>query len=198
MPRTEEANQQIREERRLQILNASVPVFARKGLAATKIVDIAQTGNISLGLLYHYFHNKEEIFAALVERAMNDSMHALQMVIGHPGLPLEKIRLFLQHCLSRVWERPEDALIIQHAFTSSATPEKVRTSIYQQARVTQEVILQLIIEGQATGEVVARDPAELTLLMLACIQGLTNSALFLSSSGVPHPNPDSILHMLHP
>ena len=180
----------------MQILDASIPVFARKGLAATKIVDIAEAGNISLGLLYRYFHNKEEIFAALVERAMSESVSATQAVIQHPGSPLEKLRLFLQHSLSRLWARPEYALIIQHAFTSEATPEKVRTYTYQQARVIQEAIQQLIIEGQAIGEVTARDPAELTLLVLACIQGLTNSALFLSPSGFPHPDPDVILRML--
>ena len=40
MPRTEEANQQIRQEQRTKILNASRNVFARKGRAAT-MADVA-------------------------------------------------------------------------------------------------------------------------------------------------------------
>ncbi len=198
MPRSEEANLQVREERRAHILAASAQVFARKGLAATKIADIAQASEISLGLLYHYFYSKEEIFATLVEQAMNDSMRGLRAVLDHPGSPLEKLRLFIQHAISQIWARPEYALIIQHAFSSEATPEQVRTYIFQRAQVTREAIQRLIVEGQASGEVVMRDPAELTLLLLACIQGLTNSALFLAPSGAPHPDPDAILHMLQP
>ncbi len=54
MPRTEEANQRIREERRGQILDAAARVFARKGLAGARIADIAAAGEMSQGLIFRY------------------------------------------------------------------------------------------------------------------------------------------------
>jgi AcrR family transcriptional regulator len=58
MPRTEEANQRIREAQRAKILEAAWNVFARHGLTAT-MADVAAAAEVSYGLVYRYFVNKE-------------------------------------------------------------------------------------------------------------------------------------------
>jgi AcrR family transcriptional regulator len=55
------------EERRLQILDTALTVFAEKGFAGASIKDIAQAAGISQGLMYHYFASKEELLDATVE-----------------------------------------------------------------------------------------------------------------------------------
>jgi AcrR family transcriptional regulator len=77
MPRTEAANQQLRETQREKILDAARRVFARKGLAAT-MADVATEAAISHGLAYHYFTNKEALFQALVEHTLQERRAALQ------------------------------------------------------------------------------------------------------------------------
>ncbi len=72
MPRTEEANQQIREEQRDKILSAAANVFARKGNAAT-MADVASEAGVSQGLAYRYFESKEEIFTTLIKQAAESS-----------------------------------------------------------------------------------------------------------------------------
>ena len=68
MPRTEEAKQRIREEQRTRILEAARRVFARKGLTAT-VDDVAEEAEVSHGLAYRYFANKEAIFSEIVLQA---------------------------------------------------------------------------------------------------------------------------------
>ena len=51
MPRSDEENSRIREERRTYILDVSVAVFAKKGLGATRIAYIAEAGEMSQGLI---------------------------------------------------------------------------------------------------------------------------------------------------
>jgi AcrR family transcriptional regulator len=63
-----------------------VLVFARQGLAATKIADIAAAGEISQGLIYRYFTSKEEIYAAVLERAMQSTLR-----IGREALESEGV-----------------------------------------------------------------------------------------------------------
>ncbi len=198
MPRSEEANQRIREERREQILDASILVFARKGLAATKIADIAEASNISQGLIYRYFENKEDIFAVLMERALGSTVLLAQMALQQPGTPLAKLRWLLQQYLPGLWEQPEYALMVTHALTDEAIPEKVREPALEQARLIMETIQQLVIEGQVSGEVAADDPRVLTLMVLACIQGLVRAALYKSLlPQIPGPpDPEIILRML--
>lgn len=48
-------------DRRRQILDAAVGVFARKGFNATRVSDIADEAGVAYGLLYHYFRSKDEL-----------------------------------------------------------------------------------------------------------------------------------------
>ncbi len=52
-------------ERRQQILDAARHLLFQKGLAATSVNQIARTAELSIGTVYFYFENKEDIFAAL-------------------------------------------------------------------------------------------------------------------------------------
>jgi TetR/AcrR family fatty acid metabolism transcriptional regulator len=64
------------EEKRRQILDAAVRVFARKGFHATRVGDIAREAGVAHGLLYHYFESKDQLldtvfhdnWAVLVQR----------------------------------------------------------------------------------------------------------------------------------
>ncbi len=51
----------ISDIRRAQIISAAKFEFARNGFHATTIPDIAQRANISAGLVYHYFKDKENL-----------------------------------------------------------------------------------------------------------------------------------------
>ena len=73
MPRSEEANVQIKDDRQKQILASALKVFIHKGFAATKMSDIATEAGISYGLMYHYFQSKDEIYAELVKDAVDSS-----------------------------------------------------------------------------------------------------------------------------
>ena len=54
MPRTKEAFRQIRDERKEKILNIAANVFATKGLANTKIEDLAQAAESAKGCFTEY------------------------------------------------------------------------------------------------------------------------------------------------
>jgi AcrR family transcriptional regulator len=55
------------DERRLQILETALKVFASNGFKGTSIKDIAEAAGISQGLMYHYFTSKENLLEATVE-----------------------------------------------------------------------------------------------------------------------------------
>jgi AcrR family transcriptional regulator len=58
------------EDRREQIIDAALRVFAQKGFARATNRDIAQEAGITTGLIYYYFKSKEDLLrAALEERS---------------------------------------------------------------------------------------------------------------------------------
>ena len=52
-------------DRRQQILEAAMLCFAKCGFHQTSMHDISAEAGISVGLIYRYFKNKEEVIAAL-------------------------------------------------------------------------------------------------------------------------------------
>jgi TetR/AcrR family transcriptional regulator, fatty acid metabolism regulator protein len=83
-------------DKRRQILDAAVTVFARQGFHATRVSDIADEAGVAYGLVYHYFNSKDQVLnelflerwslllAAIEEAEKTDASHRekLAMVAG--------------------------------------------------------------------------------------------------------------------
>jgi len=52
-------------DRRRQILDAAVRVFAEKGFTQCRVSDIAEEAGVAYGLVYHYFASKDEVLDTL-------------------------------------------------------------------------------------------------------------------------------------
>lgn len=65
-PRTTIQNEHIREERKAQILDAALHVFAEEGYHSASVSMVAKRASISKGLMYNYFHGKEDVLRALI------------------------------------------------------------------------------------------------------------------------------------
>jgi AcrR family transcriptional regulator len=58
---------QPRRDRREDILQASLHLFAERGFHGTSMRDIARAADITEGLIYHYFASKRDLFRAIIE-----------------------------------------------------------------------------------------------------------------------------------
>jgi AcrR family transcriptional regulator len=199
MPRTEEANQRIREEQRAKILDAAMIVFARKGMAAT-MAEVATTAEVSYGLVYRYFANKETIFAELVERVLRNSIRAIERILEMPGTPEERLHFLLSQALEGLREHPEFVLLTHQVLRDEATPDELRKLVQKQGWTYRAVMRQLIVEGQAAGQVAETDPDQLVAAVSACIGGLSLGLTWQSPEQFKENFPDIeiILGMLNP
>ncbi|MFP5352567.1 MAG: TetR/AcrR family transcriptional regulator [Actinomycetota bacterium] len=57
----------VRRDRREDILQASLHLFATKGFHGTSMRDIAREADITEGLIYHYFESKRDLFRAIID-----------------------------------------------------------------------------------------------------------------------------------
>ena len=57
----------LREERRAQILDVAVQVFADKGYHGTSITDLVEAAGVARGTFYLYFDGKHVIFLELLD-----------------------------------------------------------------------------------------------------------------------------------
>lgn len=171
MPRSEEANQRIREEQRTKILEAAQKVFAQKGRAAT-MADIAAEASISQGLAYRYFKNKDEIFQTLLEQMVESAMVAMPRFLKMPGTPGERLDMLVTRLLEGRRAIPTFYQFFYLMTMDEKTPKEIRDLIEKQGLLFQSVLRQLIVEGQASGEIVKEDPDQLMMAIIACLDGL--------------------------
>lgn len=175
MPRNSERNQRLKEERRQQIMSNALKLFTQKGLAATKISDIAFASGISQGLMYHYYQSKEEVYTELIQIAFGKMKEACRWLVAQPISSKEKIKLAIEELLKAI-EKNEDAaryhLLIAQATVSETTPSETKDIIKRENTFPYEAIAVIMAEGQKSGEIKMYDPQELAMVFWTSINGL--------------------------
>lgn len=195
-PRTKEQNSLIKDERREQILNAALKVFARRGLVATKISDIASAAKLSHGLVYHYFESKEKVFIELVKRAMDMAPEISIEVNEMPLEPLEKIQTITERIIENIYGTEDSAfyfILMIQSFVSDANPEEV-LEIYKKSFLPSEILLKIVEEGQKNGSISKGRPEEYVTLYWAAMQGLALNKVTMGDNAIM-PNADLIVRI---
>ncbi|QRN95082.1 TetR/AcrR family transcriptional regulator [Archangium violaceum] len=198
MPRTPQQYQQLKEERRSALLKAAREVFARRGLAATKMTDLAAAAGISYGLVYHYFPDKESVFATLVEEAIQDGIRLLTAERQGPGTPWEQLQRFCAQILEHVREETSIPLILVQARASESIPAPVQRALERYTTQFFQQLVELIEAGQSAGQIVKIPAAELARLLLSTVQGLALTQVLPRPDDAPFPATDTVLRLFRP
>ncbi len=100
MPKPKEQFEEMRLITVNKLKKSGLDLFARKGLAATNIKEIAKNANVSLGLIYHYYKSKDELYLSLANEAMEKSRNAFEPIMQMDASFKEKITLFTEYILT--------------------------------------------------------------------------------------------------
>jgi len=102
------------EDRRQQIIDGALQVFAQKGFEKATNKDIAIAANIgSPGLIYHYFEDKADLFRQVLEQRM-----PLLQLLNHSdedmmGKPPREVLLVFGRTFLRILENPNSAALMR-------------------------------------------------------------------------------------
>ena len=78
-------------DRRRQILDAAVRVFARQGFHTCRVSDIADEAGVAYGLVYHYFQSKEQVLDTLFLERWDVLLEAIAHVDNRRGAARDKL-----------------------------------------------------------------------------------------------------------
>ena len=93
------------------IFDAALKVFSTKGYASTRMADIAREADMSYGLVYHYFENKEKLFDAIVEDWWTGFYNELEMLKKSDMSTEEKLVEIIRYIL-KVYENKPNQISI--------------------------------------------------------------------------------------
>ncbi len=175
MARSEKLNQKMKDERREEILQNALAVFASKGFAGAKITDISARSGFSQGLIYHYYKSKEEIFTELISTSFDKLNEAAKILEKMPLPPEAKISMALKKLISDMEDddnRSKLHLLIAQASLSESIPAETKKVIREKNRLPYEVIARIISLGQIEGTIRDGDPDQLATLFWTSLIGL--------------------------
>lgn len=65
---------------RERILNAAIPVFARKGRYGAHMEEIAALAHINKAMIYYIFHNKDELYREVIKHVMSETSASISAI----------------------------------------------------------------------------------------------------------------------
>jgi AcrR family transcriptional regulator len=181
-----------KEKRKQQILSAGLDLFIHRGYAATKISDIAEKANMSVGLLFHYFESKEKLYEELVAYGTTGPKYIMELSQGEP-------LSFFQNAARQIFEFIKSDpfvakifVLMSQALYSEATPESVRRRVSQISSIDESV--PLIEAGQKNKTIRDGDPRALALAYWTAIQGIAEEIAM--RPGWPCPESEWVVDIL--
>ncbi|AZZ83680.1 TetR/AcrR family transcriptional regulator [Gordonia alkanivorans] len=120
------------QQRRKLILDRSAAIFARKGVSATTIREIADAVGVHSGALYHYFPSKEAIVTEIMREYILDLSSRCEDVLARRLAPVERLVALAEIALetneqydgaTSIWRREGDYMrerVVEADMTATA------------------------------------------------------------------------------
>lgn len=172
-----------KEKRRQEILNAGLSLFIHKGYSGTTIKDIASAVGMSVGLLFHYFMSKEELYLALVELGIEGPMSSVQPTQMEPMAFFEATA---ERILNYIKNEPFFAkmfVLMHQAYYSEDVPASVKQRLIGFDVYTPTAAI--MRQGQELGSIRAGDPMALSIAFWSAIQGVAETLAMHSEMPCP-------------
>lgn len=169
---------------REQLIDIAAQLFDSKGYVQTSINDIARAIGLGRSAVYHYFRNKEEILAALVEAEALTPSHQLQELIQQPGLtPSERLRQAITDGIRRRLSSGSRFILL--ARLEAQIPDELGPLYNRGRRDIYDFYVRCISEGIEAGEFRRTDPK----IAAFAVIGMANwTSRWYSPSGARTPD----------
>lgn len=164
-------------DKRRQILDAAVRVFARQGFHATRVSDIADEAGVAYGLVYHYFRSKDAVLNELFTERWSLLLAAIEEADRAGGPHRDRLAAVASFIIESYRHDPELMKVIIVEVTRAANSFG-RTHLEEIRRAYQS-IAQIVADGQEDGEFRADiDPLFASMSFYGAIEQLLSGWIF--------------------
>jgi len=165
-------NRRSGKESKKRIIDAAMDVFSRKGYARANISAIAKAAGISVGGVYLYFRNKEELYKGIISDRRQEIAVMTEMAINRSESATRALSNFFRLYLEYALKHREFILlhIREHGFTFDLK-EKRQFFLSQRG-----LIEKVINRGIRAGEFRRCSVRETARLIMGSLRGITLSA----------------------
>lgn len=184
-----------REERRLlhqelsrtQLLDAAEEIFGQKGFHDTTLKEIADRADFSVGSVYSFFQNKDDLYVNVWLRRGAEFLPGFEESVASVKDGLEAIAKIVDFEVAFLRARPSFSHLYLRT-TGSLVPtsnEATSEKVLENAETVLQMQADIIRRGQNIGDVRDGDPAVLSRLLSSMVQAFQSVDPELNDTGTP-------------
>jgi AcrR family transcriptional regulator len=137
------------EERRAQLIDTALGVFAEKGVEGATVKELSAAAGVAQGLLYHYFRSKEDLLHAALER--HDFLPELRRIASPDrDRPAREVLVEVGEGFAAMLRehRPLLQVMAREAPTNPAVAERVERARRESVRLLSEYLESRVAAGE--------------------------------------------------
>lgn len=180
----------VSEERRNQIIESAIKVFAREGFANTRMEDVASESGLSKGLLYWYFKSKEDIIIAIADLLFSAEFRKMQNLSIEGQTSRDCLWNFLDIFIKDLQMILKLSPVIYEFYALAFRNSTVRRVMHEYLQRFIMIMEPMISQGMERGEFMPGNTRQITIAIGACFEG----TLLLWSYAPDMIQPEQQLH----
>lgn len=157
---------------REHVLDAAENVFSRKGFHDATIKEIAEVAEFSVGAVYSFFENKDDLFLSVIERRGGELVPAMRRLLEGHESPADQLHALADLQVDFFRQHPNFSRLYLQATGSPLFNVKASLGDVAQKRYDAAMGLEssLFDRGQADGSFVPGDPGVLAEIFSGIIR----------------------------
>jgi TetR/AcrR family transcriptional regulator len=172
--RTDEPPASRRAQRRLlhqdlsraQLLDAAEEVFGRKGFHDTTLKEIAELAEFSVGSVYSFFENKDDLFLNVFLRRGEEFLPGMEEAVRTGETPVDQLHHLVDFEVGFFRQHPHFGRLYLRSASATFPPDAPPSAtLSQNFDAAMEIQAGVFRRGQATGELRQGDPHVLARLL---------------------------------
>ncbi|GAA3447861.1 TetR/AcrR family transcriptional regulator [Planomonospora venezuelensis] len=145
------------DQRRAELLEAARKVVVERGLASTRVSDIAKATNVSGGLIHYHFATKDDLITEMLRSTSESEIQRLKEIVAGPESAVERLDRVLRLVIPA--SRDDQGWILWlDAWTVGVREEHVRTLLLEFEGAWIDILRDVITQGVIAGEFDCDDP----------------------------------------
>jgi TetR/AcrR family fatty acid metabolism transcriptional regulator len=137
-------------DKKPQIIDAAIKVFAKKGFYNSKVADVAKAAGIADGTIYLYFKNKDDLLISLFETKVDELLETFKNALSVFKSAKDKLNAFIRLYFQLMEEQQDLAEVLQVELRQSS--KFIKDYHPQKFFDFLNIIGDIIKEGQQSGE----------------------------------------------
>lgn len=158
-------------ERKRQLIDEAMTLFAERGYAATRVSDICHAAGVAKGLFYWYFPTKLDLFTELVRTMRLRLRRAQAAALDLTADPVTRIRQGAEATVRFMADHATYFALLD----VERSDQMIAGALRSGSEVYLDDVTTLIVEAQATGDIPDADPRVLAIGVLGSVASYSNA-----------------------